>query len=60
MGDGQHAPGPLMVVKGLELCWRDHADLPVEPSPVEPVHVLEGGVLDVVESSPGSVGANHL
>src|SRR5713226_6391175 len=49
-----------MVVDGLELGGRDHADLPVEPSLGEPVHVLEGGVLDVVESPPGSVVANHL
>src|SRR5260370_37271401 len=49
-----------MVVEGVELGGRDHADLPVEPSLVEPVDVLEGRVLDVVESPPGSVVANHL
>ncbi len=49
-----------MVVEGLELGGRDHADLPVEPALVEPVHVLKGSVLDVVESPPGSVVANHL
>jgi hypothetical protein len=49
-----------MVVDGLELGGRDHADLPVEPLLVEPVDVLEGSVLDVVESPPGSVVANRL
>jgi hypothetical protein len=32
----------------------------VEPSLVEPFHVFEGDVLDVVESPPGSVVANHF
>src|SRR6266487_1919043 len=60
LGDGHQGWGPLIVVDGLELGGRDHADLPVEPSLVEPVHVLESGVFDVVESPPGSVGTNHL
>jgi hypothetical protein len=45
-----------MVVDGLELGGRDHADLPVEPSLVEPVDVLEDGVLDGVGFPPGSLG----
>ena len=60
MGDGQQGCGRLLNEGGLELGGRDHADLPVEPSLVEPVHVLEGGVLDVVESSSGPMVANHL
>jgi len=60
LGEGQQGWSRLMVIDRLELGGRDHADLPMEPSLVEPVHVLEGGVLDVVEAPPGAVVANHL
>jgi len=60
LGDGQQGWGSPMGVDGLEFGGRDHADLPVEPSLVEPVYVLEGGVLDVLEPPPGSLVANQL
>ena len=42
-----------MVIGGLELSGRDHPDLAVQTTVVEPVDVLEGRELDVIEAAPG-------
>ena len=42
------------MVVGLLLCWWDVSDGFEKPSVVEPVHVFEGGVLDLVEVLPRS------
>ena len=42
------------MVVGLLFCWWDVSDGFEKPSVVEPVHVFEGGVLEVVEVLPGS------
>ena len=47
-------------VVGLELRGWDEADLAVQSSVVEPVDVLEGGELDVVEAPPRSSTADEL
>src|SRR5665213_2436958 len=36
----------------LEFCRGDHAELAVEPAAIEPVDVLQGGVLNIVEAAP--------
>jgi hypothetical protein len=41
-----------MVIGRLELSRRDHADLSVQTTMVEPVDVLESLVLDVIETAP--------
>jgi hypothetical protein len=41
-----------MVMGRLELSRRDHADLTVQTTMVEPVDVLESLELDVIESAP--------
>ena len=43
-----------MVMGRLELGRRDHADLAVEATMVEPVDVLESLELDVIEAAPRS------
>ena len=43
-----------MVMGRLELSRRDHADLAVEATMVEPVDVLESLVFDVIEAAPRS------
>ena len=42
------------MVVGLLLCWWDVSYWFEESAVVEPVHVLEGGVLDLVEVLPRS------
>ena len=44
----------LVMVVGLLFCWWDVSDWFEKPAVVEPVHVLEGGVLDMVEVPPWS------
>jgi transposase InsO family protein len=41
-----------MVIGRLELSRRDHADLSVQTTMIEPVDVLEGLELDVIETTP--------
>jgi len=43
-----------MVMGGLELGRRDHPDLAVESTVIEPVDVLESLELDVIEAAPRS------
>ncbi len=43
-----------MVVGILEFGPQDRARLGVETASVEPVHVVEGGVLPVLETVPGA------
>ena len=43
----------LLAEGGLELGGRDHAKFPVQATAVEPVNVLEDGVLDVLEAALG-------
>ncbi len=38
----------------------DHADLAVEASVVEPVDVLQCGQFEIVEPTPGTVGADEF
>jgi hypothetical protein len=45
---------------GLEFCWRDHAELAMEPAAVEPVNVLQGGVLDILKTGPRTTVADQL
>ncbi len=45
---------------GLELGGWDHPQLAVQAAVVEPVDVLEGGVLDVVEAPPEAAVADRL
>ena len=40
------------MVVGLLFCWWYVSDWFEEPAVVEPVHIFEGGVLDVVEVAP--------
>ena len=40
------------IVVGLPFCWWYVPDGFEKPAVVEPVHVLEGGVLDLVEVTP--------
>ncbi len=49
-----------MVVGGFELSGGNHAQPGVESPAVEPVEVLQGGVLHVLEPAPGTVLANQL
>ena len=42
------------MVVGLLFCWWDVSDGFEKPAVVEPVHVFEGGVLDLVEVLPRS------
>ena len=42
------------MVVGLLFCWWDVSDGFEKPPVVEPVHVFEGGVLDLVEVLPRS------
>ena len=42
------------MVVGLLFCWWDVSDGFEKPSVVEPVHVFEGGLLDLVEVLPRS------
>ena len=41
-------------VGGLELCWGDHVELAVQAAVVEPIDVLQGGELDILEPPPRS------
>ena len=54
----------MTVVESLEFCRRDVAvvvgDLAVKATMVEPVDIAEGGVLDVVEAPPGTLGVDEL
>ena len=43
-----------MVMGRLELSRRDHADLAMQATMVEPVDVLESLELDVIEAAPRS------
>jgi hypothetical protein len=43
-----------MVIGRRELSRRDHADLAVQSTMIEPVDVLESLVFDVIETAPGS------
>jgi hypothetical protein len=45
---------------GLKFSWGDEPEVAVEPSLVEPVNVLQGGVLHVFKPTPGAVLANQL
>jgi hypothetical protein len=38
----------------FELSRWNHAQLPMEPAAVEPVDVVQGGALDVIETTPGA------
>lgn len=49
-----------MMVAGLELCRRDHPNLSMQAPVVEPVDVVEGGLVDVVEAAPGTVLVDEL
>jgi hypothetical protein len=44
----------------VEFGGWDHADLAVESAVVEPVDVLEGGELEVVEAARGALTADEL
>ena len=46
--------GVFTVVSGLLLCGWDVPDGFEEPAVVEPVHIFEGGVLDLIEVAPWS------
>src|SRR5690625_640099 len=48
------------MVNVLELDGRDHADLAVEPSVIEPVDVLRGRDLEVVDVLPGPAVADQF
>jgi len=50
----------VTVVGGFELGWRDVAAGFVKPPVVEPVHVLEGGDLDLLGGVPGPAGLDQL
>jgi hypothetical protein len=50
----------LTVVGLFELDRRHHRDLAVKAAVVEPVDVLEGGELDIVEAAPWSLAADEL
>ena len=58
---GSRLPGGcgLLIIGGLELHRRPQTEFPEQTAVVEPVHVLQRGVLDVVQppprSSPGAV-----
>ena len=49
-----------MVMGGFEISRGNHAQLAVEPELVEPVEVLQGGVLHVFQTTPGTVFADQL
>ena len=59
MGSG-HRGRLLVSVRGFELGRRAHAELGVKPPVVEPVDVLEGGEVHVVEPGPGAVFVDQL
>jgi hypothetical protein len=44
-----------MVAGGLELSGRDHPDLAVQASMVEPIDVLESLAFDVIDAAPRSL-----
>ena len=50
---GGRRHGLVVMVVLLELDGRDHADLAVEPAMVEPVDVLSGRDLELVDARPG-------
>jgi len=50
----------LTVVAVFELGGWDESELAVQAAVVEPVDVLEGGELDMVEPLPGSSAAGEL
>jgi len=52
------AGGLLSVECGFELGRWDIADGLQEPTVVEPVDPLQGGVLDVVDALPGAAAAD--
>ena len=47
-------------MQGFVLGGRDVAELAVEPSLVEPVHVFGDGYFDVVDAGPGAFVADQL
>ena len=60
MGRGLEGLGGLTVVAVFELGGWDESELAVQAAVVEPVDVLEGGELDMVEPLPGSSAAGEL
>ncbi len=52
--------GDRTVVEVLELDRRDVAAGAVQSAVVQPVDVLQGGQLDVVEAAPGAAAADQL
>ena len=49
-----------MVMVSFELSGGHHAQFALEPALVEPVEVLQGGVLHVLEPAPGTVFVDQL
>jgi hypothetical protein len=50
---------PMLMVFALgvqppRVRWWDHSQLPVEPAVVEPIDIVQGGVLYVIQASPGT------
>jgi hypothetical protein len=52
--------GDAPIIAGLKLGRRDHPELPVELAVVEPVDVLQGGELHVVQPLPRPLVADQL
>lgn len=48
------------MVGGLELRGRDHPQLGVQPLAVEPVDVVRGGMLHLLEASPWTILVDQL
>ena len=60
MGTRQQGLGWRLIVDGLELGGWEHAQLAMEAAVIEPVDVLQRGVLHVVEAAPGAGVADQL
>ena len=61
MLESNRVAGVLLSLEcGLELGRWEVADGLQKPPVVEPVHPLQGGVLDVVDALPGAAAADQL
>ena len=59
----RHRPvraGLSELVGRFQFGWRDMPDLAMQAPVVEPVDVLEGGDLDVVDRTPGAAAVDQL
>lgn len=60
MGSHQWRRRGSIIVNGLKLSGWEHAEFPVEVLVIEPVDIVERGVLHVIQALPGARMADQL